>query len=77
MVEIEESLHQLHALEKAKHQQDVAEVQAESMEHEVTLPVPFARVDAVTQGSPACQAVSDISDTARGTVLNICFQYAK
>lgn len=54
MVEIEEALHRLHAREKAKRDQD----QAESMEQEVTLPSPFARVDAVSQGSPACQAVS-------------------
>lgn len=58
MVEIEEALHRLHALEKAKCEQDQAESQTESMEQEVTLPSPFARVDAVSQGSPACQAVS-------------------
>lgn len=58
MVEIEEALHRLHALEKAKREQDQAESQTESMEQEVTLPSPFARVDAVSQGSPACQAVS-------------------
>uniref|UniRef100_A0A4W5MV94 26S proteasome non-ATPase regulatory subunit 9 n=1 Tax=Hucho hucho TaxID=62062 RepID=A0A4W5MV94_9TELE len=44
MVEIEEALHRLHAREKT--------------EQEVTLPSPFARVDAVSQGSPACQAVA-------------------
>uniref|UniRef100_A0A8C7NF84 26S proteasome non-ATPase regulatory subunit 9 n=1 Tax=Oncorhynchus mykiss TaxID=8022 RepID=A0A8C7NF84_ONCMY len=62
MVEIEEALHRLHALEKAKREQDQAESQTESMEQEVTLPSPFARVDAVSQGSPACQAGLRISD---------------
>ncbi|CAB1319804.1 unnamed protein product, partial [Coregonus sp. 'balchen'] len=62
MVEIEEALHRLHALEKAKREQDQAESQTESMEQEVTLPSPFARVDAVSQGSPACQAGLRVSD---------------
>lgn len=59
MVEIEEALHALHAREKAKREQDETEAQEEAMEQQVTLPPPFARVDAVTQGSPACGAVSD------------------
>ncbi|XP_038868969.1 26S proteasome non-ATPase regulatory subunit 9-like isoform X1 [Salvelinus namaycush] len=62
MVEIEEALHRLHAREKAKRDQDQAESQAESMEQEVTLPSPFARVDAVSQGSPACQAGLRVND---------------
>lgn len=57
MVEIEEALHKLHALEKAKREQDQAEAQVERMEQDVSLPPPFACVDAVTQGSPAYQAV--------------------
>ena len=61
MVEIEEALHKLHAREKAKREQDEAEAQEEAMEQQVTLPSPFARVDAVTQGSPACGAVSDVN----------------
>ena len=61
MVEIEEALHKLHAREKAKREQDETEAQEEAMEQQVTLPPPFARVDAVTQGSPACGAVSDMS----------------
>lgn len=59
MAEIEEALHKLHAREKAKREQDAAEAQVEAMELQVTLPPPFARVDAVTQGSPASGAVSN------------------
>ncbi|KAM8760626.1 26S proteasome non-ATPase regulatory subunit 9 [Acanthopagrus schlegelii] len=62
MVEIEEALHQLHAREKAKRQQDETEAQEEAMEQQVTLPPPFARVDAVTQGSPACGAGLRVGD---------------
>lgn len=58
MVEIEEALHKLHAREKAKREQDEAEAQVEAMDLQATPPSPFARVDAVTQGSPACGAVS-------------------
>lgn len=60
MVEIEQALHKLHDRERAKRKQDEAEAQEEAMEQQVTLPPPFARVDAVTQGSPACGAVSHI-----------------
>lgn len=59
MVEIEEALHKLHAREKAKREQDETEAQEEAKEKQATLPSPFARVDAVTQGSPASGAVSD------------------
>ncbi|KAG7489595.1 26S proteasome non-ATPase regulatory subunit 9 [Solea senegalensis] len=62
MVEIEEALHKLHAREKAKREQDEAEAGVEAMEQQVTLPPPFARVDAVTQGSPACGAGLKIGD---------------
>lgn len=58
MVEIEEALHKLHAREKAKREQDEAEAQVEAMDQQATPSSPFARVDAVTQGSPACGAVS-------------------
>lgn len=57
MVEIEEALHNLHARERAKREQDQADAQAERMEQDTLLPPAFARVDAVTQGSPAYQAV--------------------
>ncbi|XP_058491690.1 26S proteasome non-ATPase regulatory subunit 9 isoform X2 [Solea solea] len=62
MVEIEEALHKLHAREKAKREQDEAEAGVEAMEQQVTLPPPFARVDAVTQGSPAFGAGLKIGD---------------
>ncbi|KAM9361056.1 26S proteasome non-ATPase regulatory subunit 9 [Symphorus nematophorus] len=62
MVEIEEALHKLHAREKAKREQDETEAQEEAMEQQVTLPPPFARVDAVTQGSPACGAGLRVGD---------------
>lgn len=61
MVEIEEALHQLHALEKAKREQDGAGARDEPMEQERSLPPAFARVDAVTAGSPAHTAVSHTS----------------
>ncbi|XP_028312737.1 26S proteasome non-ATPase regulatory subunit 9 isoform X2 [Gouania willdenowi] len=62
MVEIEEALHQLHAREKEKHQQDEAEAQEEAMEQEATVLPPFARVDAVTSGSPASGAGLRVGD---------------
>ncbi|XP_038558874.1 26S proteasome non-ATPase regulatory subunit 9 [Micropterus salmoides] len=62
MVEIEEALHKLHAREKAKRERDEAEAQEEPMDQQVTLPPPFARVDAVTQGSPACVAGLRVGD---------------
>ncbi|XP_019956578.1 26S proteasome non-ATPase regulatory subunit 9 [Paralichthys olivaceus] len=62
MAEIEEALHKLHAREKAKREQDEVEAQGEAMDQQVTLPPPFARVDAVTQGSPACGAGLRVGD---------------
>ncbi|NP_001290692.1 26S proteasome non-ATPase regulatory subunit 9 [Esox lucius] len=63
MVEIEEALHRLHARERAKREQDQAGSQTEStMEQEFILPSPFACVDAVSQGSPACQAGLRVGD---------------
>ncbi|XP_068559888.1 26S proteasome non-ATPase regulatory subunit 9 [Cebidichthys violaceus] len=66
MEEIEEALHELHAREKAKREKDGAgdqgEAMEEAMEQQVTLPPPFARVDAVTQGSPACGAGVRVGD---------------
>lgn len=56
MVEIEEALHKLHATARVKHEKD--ETKMEVTEPTVSLPAPFALVDAVTQGSPAFQAVS-------------------
>ncbi|RVE68158.1 hypothetical protein OJAV_G00088980 [Oryzias javanicus] len=62
MAEIEEALHKLHASEKAKREQDQAESSEEPMEQEVTLPPPFARVDTVTEGSPASVAGLRVGD---------------
>ncbi|XP_062399614.1 26S proteasome non-ATPase regulatory subunit 9 isoform X2 [Sardina pilchardus] len=59
MLEIEAALHQLHAHERAKREQDQQE---EAMEQERTLPPAFARVDHVTQGSPASQAGLRVED---------------
>ncbi|XP_070759799.1 26S proteasome non-ATPase regulatory subunit 9 isoform X1 [Enoplosus armatus] len=62
MAEIEDALHKLHAREKAKRERDEAEAEEEAMDQQVTLPPPFARVDAVTQGSPACGAGLRVGD---------------
>ncbi|XP_012709773.2 26S proteasome non-ATPase regulatory subunit 9 [Fundulus heteroclitus] len=62
MAEIEDALHKLHAREKAKRERDEAEGQEEAMEQQVTLPPAFARVDAVTDGSPASGAGLKVGD---------------
>ncbi|KAM4577532.1 26S proteasome non-ATPase regulatory subunit 9 [Odontesthes bonariensis] len=62
MADIEEALHKLHAREKAKREQDEMEAQEEAMERQVALPRPFARVDAVTEGSPASGAGLRVGD---------------
>ncbi|KAJ8286264.1 hypothetical protein GJAV_G00036430 [Gymnothorax javanicus] len=63
MLEIEEALHRLHAAEKARRAQDGGgPTQAEAMEEEPSLPAPFARVDAITPGSPASQAGLRVGD---------------
>ena len=56
MVDIEDALHKLHARHKSKPQREEPG-QAEAMEQDAPRPSPFARVDGVTQGSPACRAV--------------------
>lgn len=61
MVDIEDALHKLHAREKSKHEQDECQ-QAEAMEQDGPRPSPFARVDGVTQGSPACRAGIRVGD---------------
>ncbi|XP_058636492.1 26S proteasome non-ATPase regulatory subunit 9 isoform X2 [Onychostoma macrolepis] len=60
MVEIEEALHKLHATARVKHGKD--ETKMEVTEPTVSLPAPFALVDAVTQGSPAFQAGLRVGD---------------
>ncbi|XP_077376643.1 26S proteasome non-ATPase regulatory subunit 9 [Festucalex cinctus] len=62
MVEIEAALHRLHAREKAKRQHDQTEALEEAMEYQETLPPAFARVDAVSQGSPASAAGLKVGD---------------
>ncbi|KAK2902062.1 26S proteasome non-ATPase regulatory subunit 9 isoform X1 [Channa argus] len=62
MTEIEEALHKLHAREKAKREHHDAEMQQGAMEKQVSLPSPFARVDAVTHGSPASGAGLRVGD---------------
>lgn len=71
MVEIEQSLHKLHATEKAKREKDETEAQEEAMEQQTSLPPPFARVDAVSQGSPASGAVSSVIQAINLQTLNI------
>ncbi|KAG8146044.1 putative 26S proteasome non-ATPase regulatory subunit 9-like protein, partial [Naja naja] len=51
MQQVEQGLHQLHAREKEKHNRDEAEARAEAQGQ--ALPQPFARVNAVSPGSPA------------------------
>ncbi|XP_016411494.1 26S proteasome non-ATPase regulatory subunit 9-like isoform X1 [Sinocyclocheilus rhinocerous] len=60
MVDIEEALHNLHATARVKHEKD--ETEMEVTEPTVSLPAPFALVDAVTQGSPAFQAGLRVGD---------------
>ncbi|XP_019394279.1 PREDICTED: 26S proteasome non-ATPase regulatory subunit 9 isoform X1 [Crocodylus porosus] len=62
MRQVEEALHQLHAREKEKRARDEAEAQAEAVSRNQSLPQPFARVNAVTPGSPASLAGLQVDD---------------
>ncbi|NXX77337.1 PSMD9 ATPase, partial [Urocolius indicus] len=62
MKQVEEALQQLHAREKEKHARDEAEAQAEAMGHKQSLPQAFARVNAVTPGSPASISGLQVDD---------------
>ncbi|CAL8248559.1 unnamed protein product [Merluccius merluccius] len=63
MVDIEEALHKLHAREKSKREQDESQQgQAEAMEQDAPLPSPFARVEGISQDSPACRAGMRVGD---------------
>uniref|UniRef100_A0A452HRG7 26S proteasome non-ATPase regulatory subunit 9 n=1 Tax=Gopherus agassizii TaxID=38772 RepID=A0A452HRG7_9SAUR len=62
MLQVEKALHQLHAREKAKQAKDEAEAQAEAMNQNQSLPQPFARVNAVTPGSPASISGLQVDD---------------
>ena len=64
MKQVEEALHQLHAREKEKHAKDEAEALAEAMGQ--SLPQAFAKVNAVTPGSPASISVRWWALAARG-----------
>ncbi|XP_034647284.1 26S proteasome non-ATPase regulatory subunit 9 isoform X1 [Trachemys scripta elegans] len=62
MLQVEKALHQLHAREKEKQAKDEAEAQAEAMNQNQSLPQPFARVNAVTPGSPASISGLQVDD---------------
>ncbi|CAH2295836.1 26S proteasome non-ATPase regulatory subunit 9 [Pelobates cultripes] len=74
MKEIEEALHNLHAREKEKRNKDDAEAQAEACLQ--NLPESFAKIDAVTPGSPANLSGLQVGDeiVAFGSVNASNFQ---
>ncbi|XP_077318089.1 26S proteasome non-ATPase regulatory subunit 9 [Lithobates pipiens] len=76
MKDIEEALHNLHARDKEKRVKDEVEAQAEALQHNLDLLVPFAKVDAVTPGSPASMSGLQVGDeiTAFGSVNSKNFQ---
>lgn len=76
MKEIEEALHNLHARDKEKKQKDEAEAKDEALLCSQTLPDAFARVDAVTPGSPASMCGLQVGDEiiAFGSVNTSNFQ---
>nr|XP_056715622.1 26S proteasome non-ATPase regulatory subunit 9 [Euleptes europaea] len=64
MREVEQALHQLHGREKEKREKDEAEAhtEARSWSQSEALPLPFARVNAVTPGSPASMSGLQVDD---------------
>uniref|UniRef100_A0A8D0KNC3 26S proteasome non-ATPase regulatory subunit 9 n=1 Tax=Salvator merianae TaxID=96440 RepID=A0A8D0KNC3_SALMN len=62
MEQVEKALHQLHARDKEKREKDEAEAQAEARRQNQPLPQPFARVNAVTPGSPASFSGLQVDD---------------
>ncbi|XP_054851701.1 26S proteasome non-ATPase regulatory subunit 9 [Eublepharis macularius] len=62
MREVEQALHQLHAREKEKREKDEAEARAEARNRSQALPLPFARVSAITPGSPASMSGLQVDD---------------
>ncbi|XP_074015671.1 26S proteasome non-ATPase regulatory subunit 9 isoform X1 [Numenius arquata] len=62
MKQVEEALHQLHAREKEKQARDEAEALAEAMSQAQSLPQAFAKVNAVTPGSPASISGLQVDD---------------
>ncbi|XP_069820107.1 26S proteasome non-ATPase regulatory subunit 9 [Dendropsophus ebraccatus] len=74
MKEIEEALHNLHARDREKKQKDEGE--ADTHQRTQTLPDAFAKVDAVTPGSPASMCGLQVGDDiiAFGSVNTNNFQ---
>ncbi|NXU34956.1 PSMD9 ATPase, partial [Drymodes brunneopygia] len=62
MKQVEEALHKLHAREKEKHARDEAEALAEARSQNQSLPQAFAKVNAVTPGSPASVSGLQVDD---------------
>ncbi|XP_061458923.1 26S proteasome non-ATPase regulatory subunit 9 [Rhineura floridana] len=62
MHQVEQALHQLHARDKEKREKDEAEARAEAKSQSCVLPQPFARVNAVTTGSPASTSGLQVDD---------------
>lgn len=62
MRDVEQALHQLHAREKEKREKDEAEARAEARSQSQPLLLPFARVSAVTPGSPASMSGLQVDD---------------
>ncbi|XP_062999866.1 26S proteasome non-ATPase regulatory subunit 9 [Elgaria multicarinata webbii] len=62
MQEVEQALHQLHARDKEKREKDEAEARAEACDRSQALPQPFARVNAVSPGSPASFSGLQVDD---------------
>ncbi|XP_068127718.1 26S proteasome non-ATPase regulatory subunit 9 [Hyperolius riggenbachi] len=76
MKDIEEALHGLHARDKEKRAKEEAEALREARHRSHPLPLPFARVDTVTPGSPASMSGLQVGDeiTAFGSVNTNNFQ---
>ncbi|XP_060106140.1 26S proteasome non-ATPase regulatory subunit 9 [Heteronotia binoei] len=62
MKEVEQALHRLHARDKEKREKDEAEARAEARSQSEAPPIPFARVNAVTPGSPASMSGLQVDD---------------
>uniref|UniRef100_A0A8C5XAY5 26S proteasome non-ATPase regulatory subunit 9 n=1 Tax=Microcebus murinus TaxID=30608 RepID=A0A8C5XAY5_MICMU len=68
MKQVEEALHQLHARDKQKQAQDMAEAQKEAMRHKqghsmsFSTPQGFAKVKSISPGSPASTAGLQVDD---------------
>ncbi|XP_033901740.2 26S proteasome non-ATPase regulatory subunit 9-like [Acipenser ruthenus] len=76
MQQTEEALYRLHAYEREKREKDKTQAKAEALEQDLPLPHPFAKVDAVTPGSPASISGLQVGDEIFefGTVNSLNFQ---